>query len=74
MSATATEAGDVTFALTGLAPNAYYDVQVSADSTFVAGVVSSTFQNRPAHLDFTTGTTDPARGIAGSRTDALGGD
>ena len=66
LTATATEAGDVTFALTGLAPNAYYDVQVSADSTFMAGVVSSTFQNRPAQHDFTTGTTDPARGIAGS--------
>ena len=66
LTATATEAGDVTFALTGLAANGYYDVQVSADSTFATGVVSSTFQNRPAHLDFATGTSNPARGIAGT--------
>ena len=66
LTATATAAGDVTFALTGLAANAFYDVEVSADSTFATGVESLTFQNRPAHRDFTTGTTDPARGIAGS--------
>ena len=66
LTATATGAGDVTFALTGLAPNDYYDVDVSADSTFATGVVSSTFQNRPAQLDFATGTSNPARGIAGT--------
>ena len=68
LTATATAAGDVTFALTGLAPNDYYDVQVSADSTFATGVVSRTFQNRPAHLDIAlergTGS-NVATGIAG---------
>ena len=68
LTATATAAGDVTFALTGLAPNDYYDVQVSGDSTFATGVVSRTFQNRPAHLDIAlergTGS-NVATGIAG---------
>ena len=65
LTATATGAGDVTVALTGLAANAYYDVEVSADSTFATGVESSTFQNRPAHLDFTLAGSDLPTGIAG---------
>ena len=65
LTATATAAGDVTFALTGLAPNDYYDVQVSADSTFATGVVSRTFQNRPAHLDIALAGSNVATGIAG---------
>ena len=64
-TAAATEAGDVTFSLTALAANAYYDVEVSADSTFATGVESSTFQNRPAHLDITLAGSDLPTGIAG---------
>ena len=65
LTATATQAEDVTFALTGLAPNDYYDVQVSADATFATGVVSRTFQNRPAHLDIALAGSNVATGIAG---------
>ena len=62
----ASAAGDLTFSLTGLEANAYYDVEVSESSTFASAIESATFQNRPAHLDFATGTTNPARGIAGT--------
>ena len=39
------------FPLAGLAPNATYDLEASLDRTFATGVVSDSFQNRPAHLD-----------------------
>ena len=43
--------------------NAYYNVDVSSDSTFATGVKSKLFQNRPADHDFLTGTSHIARGI-----------
>ena len=45
----------VDFDLTGLAPNAEYDLQASFDGTFAdATEVSATFVNRPAHQDLDT--------------------
>ena len=54
--ATATTTGtSVEFSLSGLAPNAEYDLQASFDSTFGDGTeVSATFVNRPAHQDIDT--------------------
>ena len=64
-SQTATAAGPLTFSLTGLTANAYYNVDASSDSTFASGVKSQLFHNRPAHLDFATGDANIATGIAG---------
>ena len=63
--AIASTAEDLTFSLTGLVANAYFDVQVSEDSTFGTGVESITFQNRPADLDFALAESDIPTGIAG---------
>ena len=65
LSVDATGAGDVTFNLTALAANVYYDVEVSAHSNFATGVNSSTLQNRPAHHDITLAGSDLPTGIAG---------
>ena len=46
--------GDLTFSLTGLQGNAFYDVQVAESSAFTS-VDAVTFQNRPANLDFALG-------------------
>ncbi|MYH31792.1 MAG: hypothetical protein F4137_23805, partial [Acidobacteria bacterium] len=62
---TVTAAGDITFSMTGLRENRYYDAEVSSSSTFASDVASTSFQNRPAHLDFSTGESAVARGIAG---------
>ena len=64
-----TAAGDITYSLTGLRENRYYDVEVSSSSTFASDVASKSFQNRPGRLDFSTGETTSgyrAAGIAGN--------
>ena len=50
----ASAAGDLTFTLEGLAPNAVYDVEASHHSNFAVNVEAATFRNRPRHLDFNT--------------------
>ena len=68
-SQTVTSAGDITYSLTGLRENRYYDVEVSSSSTFDSDVASKSFQNRPSRLDFSTGENTSgyrAAGIAGN--------
>ena len=51
-TAQATAGISVTFDLTGLTPNANYDLEASPDSNFASGVVSGAFTNRPAGDDY----------------------
>ena len=67
LSATASAPGTVEITLTGLTPNAVYDVQASQDSSFpsTAATQSVTFTNRPAHLDLALNADNPT-GIWGN--------
>ena len=62
--ASAAAAGTVEIDMTGLAANAFYDVEVSSTEDFVTGVTEESFVNRPSNSDLDLhGDNDEPRGI-----------